>query len=54
MATLDYMYSNKTLTDKPGYVHFADPQSMDYHDGLPKWTTTMDYPKLLTLKKKDF
>ena len=22
-----------------GSVHFADPQSMDYHDGLPKWTT---------------
>ena len=21
-----------------GSVHFADPQSMDYHDGLPKWT----------------
>ena len=21
-----------------GYVHSADPQSMDYLDGLPKWT----------------
>ena len=21
-----------------GSVHFADPQSMDYHDGIPKWT----------------
>ena len=21
-----------------GSVHFTDPQSMDYHDGLPKWT----------------
>ena len=29
---------------------------MDYRNGLPewmaKWTTRMDYPKLLTLKKK--
>ena len=34
------------IRNKKGSVHFADPQSMDYHDGLPKWTTKMDYPKL--------
>ena len=31
-----------------GSLHFADPQAMDPHDALPKWTTLidcqMDYP----------
>ena len=31
--------NTRTITsEQEGYVHFADPQSMDYHDGLPKWT----------------
>ena len=24
----------------------TDPQSMDYPNGLPLWTTQMDYPKM--------
>ena len=24
----------------------TDPQSMDYPNGLPKWTTQMDHPKM--------
>ena len=45
------------MTHDLGYLHFADPQSMDYQNGLlnglPTWTTKMDYPKLPTFKKKE-
>ena len=31
---------------KTGDGQKTDPQSMDYPDGLPKWTTNMEYPKM--------
>ena len=32
------------MVSKNGDGQNTDPQSMDYPNGLPKWTTQMDYP----------
>ena len=38
----ELIMTRKKITQVPGSVHFADPQSMDYPIWTTKWTTLMD------------